>query len=424
MRHQLPILQSWFFSVTIYILFIASGFSLAAVEFATGMLLLLGLFCKKNIFFDTKYFFFVMLWFGVVGVSTVVHDSWREVFPALKGDYRLLLPLVLPLALGTVDLKKLLKIYLIGMGLMAIYGIIQHFYGVDWFRVGGAKLITPYPRVGGTVFHAKGNFSHHLTYAGVMLMNVPLFLSLAIHQSSRERWTWGLGAVLCTLALVFSLSRSGWLGGLAGMSVLIFLLPRRRAWRIMFSLGCFGILVISLMGSGWLRQFYQPDHPQLLNRLLLTSLEYDQDRWHLWQAAWMGIEEHPWLGVGLGNEVPAFEHYRQGVSTQYQGYVFNNKASAGVHNQYLQILFSTGVLGLLAHLLIFGVILHGNVQVIQKSSSAWTKGLGWGLLGGICGHLTAGIFDNNFFDSEVQNLVMVFVGILFYLNLPLPRLDE
>jgi len=359
-------------------------------------------------------------WISVALLSALINPEFFRTLKNMNGEYRLLLPFALLPALTLVDTRKLMKIYFIGVSAMACYGIIQYFFGVDWFRMEGNKLITSYPDEEGTIFHAKGNFSHHLTYAGFMLINVPLSLSLFLNDKKGERWFWVIIAILAIIAVLASLGRSGWMGMVLGTLILIFMLPRRYSISLFIITLCIITLFISLMATGWLQEtFDNPNNPELVKRLLNTSLSYDKDRLYLWEAGWLGVKDHLWLGVGIGNEDYYFESYRQLVSERHGGYQFINSSSAGIHNFYLQIAFNLGIVGLITHLWLFGTIFFWCVIWILKAGKSFPfeKGLLWGAMGGLFGHMIAGMFDNNFFDSEVQNLVMIVMGLALYAGL-------
>ena len=121
------------------------------------------------------------------------------------------------------------------------------------------------------------------------------------------------------------------------------MLPRKWAFPLIF-IGVFTFtLFVSLMTSGWLQEtFSHPDNPDFIKRILSTNLSRDKDRLYLWQAGWLGIQDNPILGVGIGNEDYYFEPYRQIVSKLHGGHTFFTKASAGVHNMYLQVGYTMG----------------------------------------------------------------------------------
>ena len=70
------------------------------------------------------------------------------------------------------------RLFFFMLVLISVYGIIQHYWGVDWLRPEGRKKITPYTPdfIKTGIFHAKGNFTHHLTYSHYLVLVFPLRL--------------------------------------------------------------------------------------------------------------------------------------------------------------------------------------------------------------------------------------------------------
>jgi len=382
---------------------------------------LFGFLSSKNVNMPPRWIIApFLIWLCVALLSALVNPNFLQTLENMKGEYRLFLPFAMLPALFLVDIRKLLKVYLIFVVLMAIYGIIQYFYGVDWYRGEESELITPFKRaVAGetTVFHGKGNFSHHLTYAGFMLINVPLFFALFVNDYKRSRWLWAGASGMALVAVLVSLGRSGWLGAFFGLGILVLMLPRRWSFSLIFLGGLTFAVFISLMASGWLQKtFTHPDNPDFIKRILSTSLSQDRDRLLLWEAGWLGVKDHPFLGVGIGNDDYYFEPYRQIVSKKHGGYEFYNQASAGAHNLYIQLGFTMGVVGLISHFWLFGSMFYWCFLWIRKARKKFPfeRGLLWGAIGGMFGTMIAAIFENNFFDSEVENMIMIVMGLALY----------
>jgi O-antigen ligase len=335
----------------------------------------------------------------------------------MKGEYRLLLPLALLPAFSKVRIRTLLKVYVVFVCIISIYSIIQFKFGVDWLRPEGKKLITPYMNL----FHGKGNFSHHLTYAGFMLMNVPFFFALLLFDRDKQRYLWATASLFSVLGVLVSLGRSCWVGTIAGLFILILILPKKISFPILGSGLILGIAFIYVASSGLIQEHIQPsnEHSVFLNRIVKTSITNDRDRLYMWEAGWLGFKDNPWIGVGIGNEDYRYEPYRKIVADKHGGHTFLNSASAGVHNLYLQILFVNGAIGLTAHFLLFAAVFIWCGKWIRYSTpnTRFETGLLWGTVGASTGILVASVFDNFFFDSEVQNLNMILFGLAIYAGL-------
>jgi O-antigen ligase len=201
------------------------------------------------------------------------------------------------------------------------------------------------------------------------------------------------------------------------MGVLIFMLPRRW-WIALLGVGLAGVVALSVLLSDDALHSGEriPGVPGIVNRALQTSIGRDKDRLYLWEAAWLGIREHPWIGVGLGNERYTYEAYRQVVSARHDGYTFTNRASAGIHNIYLHVAYTLGWPGLALYLALHVVVAWWCVRGIRAARGDFPleRGLLWGALGGLAGLAAASAFQNYFLDAEVQNAIVITMALALY----------
>ncbi|MDH5752995.1 MAG: O-antigen ligase family protein [Deltaproteobacteria bacterium] len=368
------------------------------------------------------------VWFPFVGFVLAVALSalaWNPGPAHVAGEvlplYRLSVPFLMLAVLEVVDLRRLLRVFAGLVMVLALYSVAQYFWGWDLLRPEGSKLVTPLK----DRFHAKGNFSHHLTFAGAMLLTVPLYASLALseaRENSRRALFWGLTAAAGALCVLLSLGRSGWLGMALGVAVLGLKLPRR--WVLsLFVPGLVGLLTLMfLLQSGHLREMFTTTNPQtgkvqwttdsmLVRRFLKTGTASDSERLHLWRAALLAAAERPLLGHGGDPE--AFGEYRRRV-TAATGFQYQGKPQA--HNIYLQMIFYYGILGLGAYLSFWAVVFYWAAGSLALAGGGFVfeKALLWGASGALAGSMTAGFFENNFLDSEVQVLITTWMGLILY----------
>jgi len=408
-------------AISVFSLFIFSTFSIAGIEFFTIILMSFALWHyfstdsldKPPLWLVAPFF----IWLAVALLSALVNPNILRTLSNMKGEYRLLLPLALLPAFSKVRIRTLLKVYVVFVCIISIYSIIQFKFGVDWLRPDGKKLITHYMNL----FHGKGNFSHHLTYAGFMLMNVPFFFALLLFDRDKQRYLWATASLFSVLGVLVSLGRSCWVGTIAGLFILILILPKKISFLILGSGLILGMAFIYVASSGLIQEHIQPsnEHSVFLNRIVKTSITNDRDRLYMWEAGWLGFKDNPWIGVGIGNEDYRYEPYRKIVADKHGGHTFFNSASAGVHNLYLQILFVNGAIGLTAHILLFAAVFIWCGKWIRYSTpnTRFETGLLWGTVGASTGILVSSVFDNFFFDSEVQNLNMILFGLAIYAGL-------
>ncbi len=82
----------------------------------------------------------------------------------------------------------------------------------------------------------------------------------------------------------------------------------------------------------------------------------DAERWVSLQVGWMLWKEHPWIGVGTG-DLP--QQMKQKVAEHFPEHLQTYKLP---HNQFLYIMSSTGLLGLVGSLLAWGGLLFSQKQ--------------------------------------------------------------
>ena len=413
--------------VFVYLLFVSATFSIAGSEAATILLYALGLahwWRAESV--DAPPAWLIAPFVAVLAVSLLSALSSEAPVAALdnvRGDYRLFLPFALLPALGAVDRRRLLGTFALFVILFGLYGVVQHYVGIDLLRPAGQEIVRPYH---GRTFHAVGNFTHHQTFAGVMVIAVPLFWGVALCDRHRLRLLWAAAGLGAALGVLGTMARSAWLGMAAGVVALGYCLPRR--WSIPATVVVVALLVALGvgLGTGWLRQAAGDlnRYPDIVKRVLETSpTGFDKDRLYLWEAGWLGIRDNPWLGVGPGNDAIAFEAYRQVVSQRHDGYTFTTGASAGLHNLYLQLWFERGLLGLLAHLwLMLTVLVWCGLWLVRAGRAfALERGLLWGCVGGLVASMVAAVFENNFFDAEVQVMIVLAVSLAVHAGMTIRR---
>jgi O-antigen ligase len=233
--------------------------------------------------------------------------------------------------------------------LVAIFGILQHltFNGkLYWFRE---------MRYGGIPFGPYVNRNH---FAGFAELVIPAALvPLMMGKVRRERWFLvGLFAVLPIGALFLSASRGGIVSFAVELGILILWLVVRRT-------GGKQIFAAALVLSAALTMVYWLGARQILQRFSsLQSLEVTAgkrtsmrlDTWHIFL-------DHPVAGTGLGTLQTVFPAYE----TLYDGKIVNH-----THNDYLEALAETGILGGSCCAWFLGVLLVGPFRRLLRNDRA------------------------------------------------------
>lgn len=443
-RMRLPRLSlpAWRFSLDgwlrglCYALFLFSPFSIAATDMVAHLLLISVIwlrfrelptaFLPRSIWLPFASYPLVLI-LTQLGTDAPLENIWE-----IRGQLRVLLPLVLLPALARVDLGRLLQAYGVAFVLVAMQTMSQSlwvrnlFGGLkeEWWAAQGhlGELL-----LANTIRTSSGFYSHHLTLAGVTQLASILLLCLAWNARVREdRLRWGLGALGALVALLASLGRGGWLG--AFVSLMLFTLRLNWRWVVLFwGTGFVAVVLMAqLLFSGALQSWMAPwyTHPTYgrwfpapITRLLSTSMKRDQVRFILWEAALNGFLQHPWKGNGFDGRY--FAPWRDAASQKYRVPPKQQPHYAGfhAHNIYLRIGFSAGLLGLVSYLLLWGTVfiwgIHGIRQPYSRGDPL-ARSVLWGTLPALGGSMVFGVFQEQFLDGEVLITLMLFMGLALH----------
>ena len=395
-----------------YFLVMVSTFSIAASEFAIILLYLVHVkdffqkIQKSRIQFE---FYFFLIFIATVLISSLVNPYEQNPLESLRSHYRLFLPFVLYFAIRSADMMLAFRYFFGALGIVACYGIVQYFTGWDLFRSAENSVSAPYldpaTHLPTGFFHGKGNYTHHLTFAGVLLLSLPLALNLCLEKflKLKDRLFY-LGITIVLFGgLLASLSRGAWLGFAIGSCCLIYRIKKR----VLISLVLCSALLLTVLS------FSESVHDFAIVKRLKSGfdLSANMDRLLMWKSSWLAIQDHFWFGIGYDNDSHVMESYRQKV-VQDTPHSFYNATSAGVHNIYLQTFLNMGVVGFTAYLLLWGVILSLPFREVPNVPEVRARV--FGIVAGIVSFLVAGFFENNFRDGEVQIVALVMVAIILY----------
>lgn len=167
----------------------------------------------------------------------------------------------------------------------------------------------------------------------------------------------------------------------------------------------FIILIFASSGSAWVK------NSALLSRItqINTNTETFKTRLISWSAAFQDFPNHPWLGTGYGNYAITFDKF-----FDPQFYIYTNSASYfdHAHNNLIDILSTTGIIGLTAYLLIFAAVLYYLVSGFRKDKIGLTEFI-------LLISMIAAYFIQNIvlFDSFVTYFsLMITFGFIYWLS--------
>jgi len=285
--------------------------------------------------------------------------------------------------------------------LVSVFAILQHltFNGkLYWFRE---------MRFGGLPFGPYVNRNH---FAGFAEMVIPLALvPLVLGRVRRERiFLVALFAMVLIVALLLSASRGG-IVSFAVQMLLLFLLLLIRRIRSRFVIAGGVVILCAVMFVSWIGV------QQVLTRFAgIQTLEVSAGkRAAMRQGTWRLFLDHPLLGTGLGTFEIVFPPY----DSVYDGKIVNH-----AHNDYLEFLAETGMVGGLCCLWFLWVVLLQSLKGMAELGESFGSALNLAGLVACSGILVHSLVDFNL-RTPANALLFLVSAHLAALRLP-PAVPE
>lgn len=300
------------------------------------------------------------------------------------------------------SLNRILTIFLVAGTIIGLYGIFQHFTCIDLVR-GENTPMTLSPVEGATTCQSIGMFGHHLTYgysAGMIICFAFAGLLLGRRKSFGHRLGFLFSTSVIGLSLAWTYGRGVWLAvGLAFFMMAAYVSKKHFFSSILIAGLIFGVAYTS-----------NPELKERFNSIWSDQHFSNVERQGLWKANFEMFKDHPWLGVGYGQNLPRLQEYYQKVDVE--------RAWGGhAHNNYLQMLSTTGLLGFLCYMifmLTFLLMTH-RLWLDIPETHFWHRVVVLGALGSQITLHTGGVTQWNFGDAEVNHLFIFILAMIAYL---------
>ncbi len=290
------------------------------------------------------------------------------------------LPLAPLLVRGEREVRRLVDSLIVVGALMAGAGLVQYLAGY-----------------GGLERRIRGPFSHYMTFSGLLLI-CDLLLIAGLGPGSRRRGVWRWAAlVVINVALLGTLTRSAWVG--LGLTLTLYLLIRAPRW------------LLAYVPAALLLAFLAP--PRILERVSsITDLQdhSNYDRVCMLEAGATMVAERPLFGMGPEMVERRYAIYRPPSAPRYE--------VPHLHNSFLQLAAERGLPTLAAYL----ALLAGSAAVawrryVREGGKAGPRAdLYIGMLLALLAFNLAGLFENNWGDTEVQRPALFLLAIPFCLG--------
>jgi putative inorganic carbon (HCO3(-)) transporter len=252
----------------------------------------------------------------------------------------------------------------------------------------------------------KGPFSHVMTFSGVLLLIDLLLIARMFAppdaDGARRRpldrgWLGWTCLALINVAVVTSLTRSAWIGLIGALLALVWV--RRRHWLLAVPAAIVVFIVLAPV----------PVVARVLSTANLSD-ESTYDRLCMLEAGLKMTAEHPFAGIGPEMAERRYPIYRHPTSSRLN--------APHLHNSYLQLAAERGLPALAAYLALVGISLGAAWRAYRAEGRAAGSRVDLYLGGGaaLLSFSIAGLFENNWGDTEVQRMALFLLALPFCLR--------
>ncbi len=301
--------------------------------------------------------------------------------PELKEIFSLAtLPLALVLVRGERRVRQVFDGLIWMVGLLALHGIVQHYAG-DY----------------GTLDRRiEGLFSHYQTFSGILLLGDMLLVARLVTGNGYRRPLSWLILVLINWALLLTLTRGAWVALGAVLTLLV--IARMRRFFI-------GYLLLAVFGAGVFFLAAPESWSQRMRSIVDLQDPSNYDRLCMADASFYMIAERPLFGIGPEMVEERYPIYRHPSAPRL--------TVPHLHNTFLQIAAEQGLLSLAAYLALTIAALRLAYRAFhdEGESRGPRADLYLGVLLGMLGFNLAGLFEDNWRDTEVQRLALFLLAV-------------
>jgi O-antigen ligase len=252
---------------------------------------------------------------------------------------------------------------------------------------------------------ATGSFEEPNLLASYLGFALPAALALAFATRVIVRPVL-LGAFgIILMGIVLSLSRGGFLAAAGGILVMLGWRPVRRAALLAAAvILAFGALSAApLPGSQYVQLV-----TNRIESVRYTGAATGDFRRELWATTPTIIGDNLVLGIGPGNYPNVSQRY--GLVDPNQG-----DAVEHAHSVYLTVAAETGLLGIVA-LLLLVVRLPALLIAGCRYNSGWDRGLAFAVAGGLTAFSVQGLVDHTLWSNTIAALVAILLGLAVVLR--------
>jgi putative inorganic carbon (HCO3(-)) transporter len=356
---------------------------------------------------------FLVLFYCLVGLASVIYAENPDfAMPvAVETIKSGVIALIIAVILKTEKTFRLAVWILLGVGiLLGTLSVYQFATGTYYNDYGGFALAALQNISGQTNdYRLGGPVGDPNYYAQMMLVLVPLALDRVWNEKQKALRifaAWALG--VCSLTVLLTYSRGGFLSMMAVLIAMIFMFHRRQL-RYLLAVLIVGALLVNFLPARF------SDRLGTLTELLpgssstsgTTDISF-RGRTSEMLVALQMFADHPILGVGLGNYPLLYQKYSQRLGIDTRSEVRQ------AHSLYLEIAAETGLLGLFSFMLLLWVIfrsLWSAQRSLAQRGLTFVSNIVAAYTFGFMGYLIAAIFIHSAYPRNFWVLAGIALSI-------------
>ena len=407
-------LHRWLMQICFSLYIIATWFSRAGMEIAGLLTLLLAALYfwrmpNRQLLRDIAAIYpwkilgslFLVIVLGLVINST---EQTRFLPPLLSQGYMILL-FTWALIITTVKFsEKHFAFFLFIVGLIALYAIFQSFTGIDLLRPGSNRavheLTLPNARV--ALWRSAGLFDSPTHYAYVTGMHAAFALAFALvarkRKISGDLFTMSAVVYVALLAgVITTYTRGAWLGIAVSGVAMAFLVKPKLGYR--------------LVAAGTLALVFLVVFSTVLRARLASVFDFayssNSDRLLLWKINLQMFKDHPIFGIGFSQNQIRGKEYASAMGHP-------NAFLSHAHNNYIEMLSTTGIVGFVLYLLLIGYMLRLTFKLYQsvRDTNTWWGAIALGAFGAQIHFHIGGLTDATFVSAPTNHSLILIWGFV------------
>jgi O-antigen ligase len=242
-----------------------------------------------------------------------------------------------------IETVQIIKVLSVGTLLPTVYSLASYVHGLDLMTGRLNDRITGL--VNSATYHAHGNAMVFVFLVGSLCFSWRLL-------SRKWRIFAQVSAFLLGVSILLTFTRGIWISLLAvSATMTLFFFGFKRFVQVLVAAG----LAFGLFINYW---------PKFNERVQNTNVTYNHERLDLFKVNVQIWKEYPWLAIGYGeNSRRLREYWDRPEWHQPPGYIISH-----AHNQFLNVLSTTGILGEVFFLCFYLFFIFKNFWMIRKTS--------------------------------------------------------